>query len=80
MPSLGCSLLAPARIMRWWPAPPGQGPGALGHSTGFLEGSAQQHLDVGIQAAELIGRPPGQGIVDGGIDAKQYLLAITHGS
>jgi hypothetical protein len=56
--------------MRWWPAPPGQGPGALGHSSGFLEGSAQQHLNVGIQAAELVGRPPDQGIVDSGIDAQ----------
>ena len=73
------STSALAWMARWWPAPPGQGPGALGHPSGLLEGSAQQHLDVGIQAAELIGRPPGQGIMHSGIDPQEYLLAITHG-
>jgi hypothetical protein len=36
-----------------------QGSSPLRHSPGIVEGSAQQHLDVGIDAAELIGRPPG---------------------
>jgi len=42
-----------------WTAPFGQGSSPLRHSPGIVEGSAQQHLDVGIDAAELIGRPPG---------------------
>ena len=63
-----------------WPAPLGQGPSPLRHSPGVVESSAQQHLDVGIEAAELIGRPLGQGIVDAGIDPQQYLLAVIHRS
>ena len=47
---------------------------------GAVEGSAQQHLDLGIGAAELIGRPPGQGIMDDGINSQQYLLPVIHGS
>jgi hypothetical protein len=42
-----------------WPAPFGQGSSSLRHSPGIVEGSAQQHLDLGIDAAELIGRPAG---------------------
>jgi hypothetical protein len=41
---------------------------------------AQQHLDLGIEATKLIGRPLGQGIVDSRINPKKYLLAVTHGS
>jgi hypothetical protein len=53
----------------WWPTAPGQGRSPLGHSPGIDQGPAQQHLDVGIEAAELIGRPPSQGIMDGGINS-----------
>jgi hypothetical protein len=46
------------------PASFGQGPSLLGHSPGPVKGPAQQHLDLGVEAAELIGRPLGQGIMD----------------
>jgi hypothetical protein len=62
-----------------WPAAPGQGPSPLGHSSGALEISAKQHLDVGVQASELIGRPLGERVVDRGIDPQEHLLAVTHG-
>lgn len=74
------SALSPLCIMQWRPAPPRQGPRTLGRSSGFLEGSAQQHLDVSIEASELVGRPPGQRIMDSWVDPQQDLLAITHGS
>ena len=35
---------------------------------------------MGIEAAELIGRPLGQGVMDSGINPQQYLLAVIHGS
>lgn len=60
---------SPGQSSRWWPTSPGQGAGALRHSPGVVEGSAQQHLDLGIEAAKFIGRPPGQGIVDGWVEA-----------
>ena len=62
------------------PAPLGHGPSSLRHPPSVVECTAQQHLDLRIEAAELICRPAGQGIVDSGIDPKEYLLAITHGS
>jgi hypothetical protein len=56
------------------------GPSLSWHSSGVVEGSAEQHLDVGVEAAELVGRPLGERIMDSGIYPKQYLLAVTHGS
>jgi len=49
------------------PTPLGQGSSLLWHSSGAVKGSAQQHLYLCVEAAELIGRPLGQGIVDGRI-------------
>jgi hypothetical protein len=42
-----------------WPTALGQKPSPLRHSSGVVESPAQQHLDMGIEAAELIGRPLG---------------------
>jgi len=41
-----------------WPAPFGQGSSLFRHSPGIVQGSAQQHLDLGVGAPELVGRPP----------------------
>jgi hypothetical protein len=57
-----------ATLRRRGPAALAQRPRPLGHPPGGVELSAQQHLDVGIEAAELIGRPPGQRIMDRGIN------------
>jgi hypothetical protein len=35
---------------------------------------------VGIDAAELVGSPPGEGVVHGRIHSHQHLLAVTHDS
>jgi hypothetical protein len=40
-----------------------------GHPAGVVEGASQQHLDLGVQAAELVIGPPGEGVVDRWVDA-----------
>ena len=52
------------------------GAGLVGHPTGVVEGAAQQHLDLGVEAAELVGGPAREGIVDRRIDAQQDLFAL----
>jgi hypothetical protein len=44
----------------------------LGQST------AQQELDLGISASQLIAGPPGQGVMDGRIQPQQYAFALAH--
>jgi len=48
-----------------------------GHPAGVVEGAPEQHLDVGVEAAELVGRPSGQGVMDRRVDAQQHLFALT---
>jgi hypothetical protein len=38
-----------------------------GQSPGIGQGAAQQELDLGVGTAQLVGGPPGQGVVNGGI-------------
>ncbi len=59
------------------PPPPGYGGGSLRHPPGVVEGAPHQHLDVGVQAPELIGRPPGQRVVNRGVEAQRDLLALS---
>jgi hypothetical protein len=40
----------------------------FGHPSLVAERSAQDHLDLGIEAAELVVGPAGKRIVDGGVD------------
>jgi hypothetical protein len=47
-----------------------------GHPALIVEGVSQQHLDLGVQAAEIISGPPCKGVVDRWVDAQQYLLAL----
>jgi hypothetical protein len=47
-----------------------------GHPAGVVEGASQQHLDLGVEAAELVIGPPGQGVVNRWVDAQQQLLAL----
>jgi hypothetical protein len=48
-----------------------------GHSAGVVEGASQQHLDLGVEAAKLVGGPSGQGIMDRWVHAQQHLFALT---
>jgi hypothetical protein len=66
------------RPLRFWgPAAPGHGPCLPGHPAGVVEGASQQHLDLGVEAAKLVGGPSGQGVVDSWVDAQQHLFALT---
>jgi hypothetical protein len=42
-----------------------------------LEGASEHHLDLGVEAAELVTGPAGEGIVDRWVDAQQDLLALS---
>jgi hypothetical protein len=48
-----------------------------GHPAGVVEGAPKQHLDVGVEAAELVSRPARQGIVHCWVDAQQHLFALS---
>lgn len=43
---------------------------------GLRQGLAQEHLDLGVDAAQVVGGPAGQRIVQGGVDAQQQLLTL----
>src|SRR2546430_2840627 len=38
----------------------------------------QQELDLRVGAAQLVGGPPGQGVVNGWVQPQQYALALAH--
>jgi hypothetical protein len=50
----------------------------FGHPTGVVQCSAQDHLDLTVDAAQLVVGPAGERVVDGGIDPQQDLAAIAH--
>ena len=61
----------------WPPAGPHR-PGAAGQPPGVGERAAEQELDLGVGAAHLVAGPPGQGVVDGGVQPQQDALALGH--
>jgi len=48
----------------------------LGHPPGIVKCPAEEHLDLSVEAAKLIGRPSGERVVDGGVEAQRDLLAL----
>ena len=67
------------RLRFWRSTALGHGPGLSGHPAGVIESSSQEHLDLGVEAAEVGSGPPRQGVVDRWVDAQQQLLALgTH--
>jgi hypothetical protein len=81
--SAGMVLLArfpevgPSRTPDRRPAAPGDRLCLFGHPARVIEGTAQQDLDLGVEAAELVGGPPSQGVMDGGVEAQRDLLALA---
>ncbi len=59
------------------PAAPGHRPRLPGHPACVVEGTPKQHLDVSVEAAELVSRPAREGIVHRWIDAQQHLFALA---
>jgi len=48
------------------------------HSSSLGQRPSQQHLDLGVDAAELVVGPTDERVVDGRIEAKQDLPALAH--
>ena len=61
-----------------WPARPRIFPAWSGIRPASAERAAQQELDLGVGAAQLVGGPPGQGVVHGRIEPQQHALALAH--
>jgi hypothetical protein len=53
-----------------WPTSARQRGSMPGHPACISKGSPQQHLDLRVEAAELIRRPPTQRVVHGRIEAE----------
>jgi hypothetical protein len=49
----------------------------LWHPAGVIKGPAEEHLDLGIEASQLIGGPASERVVHGGIEAQRDLLALA---
>ena len=45
---------------------------------GVGERAAEQELDLGVGAAQLVVSPSGQRVVDGGVEPQQDALALGH--
>ena len=58
------------------PASARQRGGLLRHPAGVGEGASKEQLDLGIEAAELFRRPPGQCVVHRRVDAEENRLAV----
>src|SRR5262249_54792236 len=50
--------------------------GGVRQPAGVDEGPAEQELDLRVAAPELLGGPPGQRVVDGGVQPQQDALAL----
>ena len=59
-----------------WPAALSNGPALLRHPAGVGERASQQHLNVGVEAAELVVGPADERVVDRRIDPQQDLPAV----
>jgi hypothetical protein len=57
------------------PAPAGHVAGVGGETPGGLERPSQEELDLGRRAAQLVGRPAGEGVVNGRVHAKEEVLS-----
>jgi 4-amino-4-deoxy-L-arabinose transferase-like glycosyltransferase len=55
-------------------------PGVAGQPASVGEGAAEQELDLGVGAAQLVAGPSGQGVVDGGIQAVRIIPALAGGA
>jgi hypothetical protein len=59
-----------------WTTPLGDGPGRC-TAPGICERPPKEELDLGIGTAQLVGGPPRQGVVDGGVESEQNALSFS---
>jgi hypothetical protein len=50
----------------------------LGHATSLHERTAQQELDLGVDASQLVIGPAGQRVMDCRVEPEQHLSALAH--
>jgi hypothetical protein len=60
-----------------WPATPGYRLCLLGHPTGIVQRPPKENLDLGVEAAEFVGGPPGERVMDRRVEAQRDLLALA---
>jgi hypothetical protein len=49
-----------------------------GQAASLGQRAAEQKLDLGVGAAQVVAGPPGQGVVHGGVEPEQHALAFGH--
>jgi hypothetical protein len=59
-------------------AGPAHLPDPAGQAAGLGQRAAEQVLDLGVSAAQVIACPPGQRVVHGRVEAEQHLFAFVH--
>jgi len=64
--------------LRARPAWPAHGAGPPWQPAGLCQCPPEQKLDLSIRAAQLVGCPPGQRVVDGRVEPEQDALALAH--
>jgi hypothetical protein len=62
----------------WRSAGPAHLPGLAGHPPRVGQRSAEQEFDLGVGAAQLVGGPPGEGVVNRWIEPQQDTFAFGH--
>ena len=60
------------------PTGPAHLPGLAGQPAGVGQCAAEQELDLGVGAAQLVGGPPGEGDVNGWVEPQQDTFAFGH--
>jgi hypothetical protein len=62
----------------WWPPGLAHRRDPARQSPGVGERTAQEVLDLGVRAAQLVGGPAGQRVVDRRVESQQDALALCH--
>jgi hypothetical protein len=62
----------------WRPAGPAHLPGLAGHPPRIGQRSAEQELYLGVGTAQLVGGPPGEGVVNRWVEPQQDTFAFAH--
>ena len=63
-------------LASWWAPSSWQGPGPFRHPAGIGQRSSEQHLDLRVDAAELVVGPPGQCVMHCGVDPQEDLFTV----
>jgi hypothetical protein len=62
----------------WRPAGPAHRSDLAGQPACVCQRLAEQEFDLGVGAAQLVGGPPGEGVMNGWVEPQQDTLAFGH--